>query len=259
MPSPRETLIQLYLEGGLSPESRREFERLSRKDPSFSNEVTEAVQRAFRRMGTDSPSPKILTAPQPKPVPSAARATNATVSVSLKSILLKFRPWIGLGLMGLAALGLIFLLGDWARQALKHKPTRARISREGSRPESKSFSAPIRQVMVQALLTPAVREDAIGVSPSLSAAGKELVFQEGDRIYLSIESDRKQSVTLSVARADGTLIRRLYDGEWQKGMHEMDWDGMDESGHPVPPGIYSVVLKAGSKTMSDRLVIQPAS
>ncbi len=253
MPWPRETLIQLYLEGGLSPEARREFERLSRKDPSFSNEVTEAVQRAFRRMGNDLPLPKILTTPAPAPQPRAAR------SISWKSILFKFRPWIGLGLMGLAALGFVFLLGDWATQTLKHKPTRSKVSREGSRPESKTFAAPIRQVMVQALLTPAVREDAIGVSPSLSAAGKELVFQEGDRIYLSIESDKKQSVTLSVAGADGTSIRRLYEGEWQKGPHEIDWDGMDESGHPVPPGIYSVVLKAGGKTMSDRLVIQPAS
>ena len=249
MPLPRETLIQLYLEGGLSPDARREFERLSRKDPSFSNEVTEAVQRAFRRMGND----KILTEPQPRP----ARAANA--AVSLKSILLKFRPWIGLGLMGLAAFGFVFLLGDWAKQTLRHKPARAKVWREASRPEPKSFAAPIRQVMVQALLTPAVREDAIGVSPSLSAAGKELVFQEGDRIYLSIESDKKQSVTLSVAGADGTPIRRLYEGEWQKGTHEIDWDGMDESGHPVPPGIYSVVLKAGGKTMSDRLLIQPAS
>ncbi len=245
-------MIQLYLEGSLSPEARREFERLTRKDPSFSNEVTEAVQKAFRHIRDEPPAQKGLTAPEPKP--GAARS-----GVSWKSILFKFRPWIGLGLMGLAALGFLFLLGDWAKQTLRHKPARVKVSRENFRPEPKPLSAPIRQVMVRALLTPAVREDAIGVSPSLSAAGKELVFQEGDRIYLSIESEQKQSVTLSVAGADGTPIRRLYEGEWQKGIHEIDWDGMDESGRPVPPGIYSVVLKAGGKTMSDRLVIQPAS
>src|SRR5277367_2727641 len=75
MPWPREILIQLYLEGSLSPEARREFERLSRKDPSFSNEVTEAVQSAFRHMGNVSAPPKILTA-----VPSASGAARDVVS-----------------------------------------------------------------------------------------------------------------------------------------------------------------------------------
>jgi hypothetical protein len=238
---PRETLIQLYLEGGLSPEAQREFKRLSRKDPSFSNEVTEAVQNAFRHMGESVSPPKISAAP-----------AGPALSLSWKPFLLKFRPWIGLALMGVAALGAVFLLVEWAGQSFKPKSTHARVFRE--KPNDQ-----IRQMMVQALLTPAVGEEAIGVSPSLSAAGKELVFQEGDRIYLSIKSPEQQAVTLSVLGPNGMLIRRLYQGEWQPGVHQIDWDGRDESGKPVSPGRYSVVLKAGGKTMSDRLLIQPAS
>jgi hypothetical protein len=244
---PRETLIQLYLEGGLSPEAHKEFNRLSRKDPAFSNEVTEAVQNALRHLGEPVSPAKVPDAP-----------ARAVVLPSWKPFLSKFRPWIGLALMGLAALGAVFLLVDWARQVFKAKPLHARIARA---PE-KSGAVPgdkIRQMMVQALLTPAVGEEAIGVSPSLSAAGKELVFHEGDRIYLSIESPQQQSVILSVLGPEGALIRRLYEGEWQPGVHQIDWDGRDASGRPVPPGRYSVVLKAGGKTMSDRLLIQPAS
>jgi hypothetical protein len=238
---PRETLIQLYLEGGLSPEAHKEFNRLSRKDPSFSNEVTEAVQNAFRHLGEPVSRAKVPAVPM-----------RAAVSPFWKPFAVKLRPWIGLALMGLAALGAVFLLVDWAAQSFKPKSTHAKVYRE--KPNDQ-----IRQMMVQALLTPPVGEDAIGVSPSLSAAGKELVFQEGDRIYLSIKSPQQQSVDLSVLGPNGMLIRRLYEGEWQPGVHQIDWDGRDESGKPVPPGRYSVVLKAGGKTMSDRLLIQPAS
>ncbi|HVM32073.1 MAG TPA: FlgD immunoglobulin-like domain containing protein [bacterium] len=236
---PRETLIQLYLEDGLSPEARREFERLSRRDPSFTNEVTEAVQKVFRHLPPEAPKvPKAPQAPAPRPW------VWPRISFS------KFRPWIGLGMMALAALGAVWLLADWIGQS-------AKASRHRSAAQAPAEG--IRQVVVKNNQTPESEDGAIGVSPSLSAAGRELVFQEGDRIYLSIQTAQTQSVTLSVVGPGGFLIRKLYSGQWQKGAHEIFWDGMNSAGHPVPPGIYSVLLKADGKTMSDRLVIQPAS
>jgi hypothetical protein len=241
----RETLIQLYLEDGLNPEARKEFDRLSRKDPSFTNEVTEAVQRVFRRLPSESPKALPL-APPPLPAP----ALRPQTSMALKGFFSKFRPWIGLGMMSLAALGALFLLVDWVEQAAKLKKPRS---------AARAPADEIRQVVVKDSQTPEAEDGAIGVSPSLSAAGRELAFHAGDRIYLSIQSARSQTVVLSVYGPGGVIIRKLYKGQWQKGAHEIFWDGRNDLGHSVPPGVYSVVLKADGKTMSDRLVIQPAS
>ncbi|HET9869137.1 MAG TPA: FlgD immunoglobulin-like domain containing protein [bacterium] len=247
---PRETLIQLYLEGGLRPEAQREFNRLMRKDPTFPNEVTEAAQRAFRSLPVGAPPAPVPavpapTAPPPVPVRAPLRPRFSWPAFEPK----KLMPHLGLGLMVLAALGVLFLAADWIRQA---RP------RPKPRPAAAVPSDPIRQVLVKDQSPSPEEEGAIGVSPSLSAAGKELVFQVGDRIYLSIQSARKQNVTLSICVPEGRVVRRLYSGEWQKGAQEITWDGLDGAGRPTPPGAYLVVLKAGGKTMSDRLILEPA-
>lgn len=242
MPWSRETLIQLYLKGGLRADAKREFDRLCRKDPSFSNEVTEAAQKVLRGLPEDTP--RTLVAPA-RP-PSSPRGEN-----SFRPGFLKLRPWIGLGLMGAALLGMVWLLVNWGRETVRDH------GRVSSKLKPGAVTDEIHQVLFQAMLTPAVQEDAIGVSPSLSAAGKTLVFQEGDRIYLLIQAARRESVTLSIFGPGDKLVRRLYQGEWRKGPHQIEWDGLGLSGHPAPPGVYSVVLKAEGKRQLDRLVIQP--
>ncbi|MGH7738803.1 MAG: FlgD immunoglobulin-like domain containing protein [bacterium] len=243
MPWSRETLIQLYLRGGLRADAKKEFDRLCRKDPTFSNEVTEAAQKALHGLPEDTP--RTIVAPVGTPL--APRAVNPG-----RQGFLKLRPWIGLGLMGAALLVTVGLLMEWGRGAIRDHGRRA-----SSNAKSEAITDEIHQVLFQSMLTPAVQEDAIGVSPSLSAAGKALVFQEGDRIYLLIQAARRESVTLSIFGPGDQLVRRLYHGEWRKGPHQIEWDGLGLSGHPTPPGVYSVVLKAGDKRQSDRLVIQP--
>ncbi len=63
------------------------------------------------------------------------------------------------------------------------------------------------------------------------------------RIRLSIVGDGPllsgaQRVTVRVFDASGRLVRDLHDGELPPGEHELAWDGRDDRGIAVKPGVY---------------------
>ena len=62
---------------------------------------------------------------------------------------------------------------------------------------------------------------------------------------------------VTVVDSNGLLVRHLYQGQWNAGVHLVDWDGKDEIGNPVLPGNYTVVVNADRKTLSGTVVIQP--
>ena len=53
-------------------------------------------------------------------------------------------------------------------------------------------------------------------------------------------------VNLSVFDVSGKLIRILEDGSLEAGAHQEEWEGLDQTGNPVPSGIYLYTLEAGS-------------
>ena len=85
-------------------------------------------------------------------------------------------------------------------------------------------------------------------SPPLSA--------EGDALRVSIEMEKTGKVIITVLDSNGLLVRGLYQGFWNQGIHLLDWDGKDEAGNQVQPGNYTVAVNANGKTMSGTLRIR---
>ncbi len=90
--------------------------------------------------------------------------------------------------------------------------------------------------------------------PSISSVTST---EEGDALRVSIETEKRQKVVVTVVDSNGLLVRHLYQGQWNAGVHLVDWDGKDEIGNPVLPGNYTVVVNADRKTLSGTVVIQP--
>lgn len=53
----------------------------------------------------------------------------------------------------------------------------------------------------------------------------------------------------------GRLVRTLVDGPEPAAEHRQEWNGCDESGRPVPSGVYFYRLEAGVQSATARLVV----
>lgn len=63
---------------------------------------------------------------------------------------------------------------------------------------------------------------------------------------------------LEVYSVSGRLMKRLMNREVVSGQtYPMTWDGSDEQGRPVPPGIYFVRLTTGTRAYTQRMVRIP--
>ncbi len=60
---------------------------------------------------------------------------------------------------------------------------------------------------------------------------------------------------LRVYSVDGRRVATLVDRELPAGQHSAAWNGRDEAGHSVAPGVYFTRLEAGGKTLSRKLVL----
>jgi hypothetical protein len=271
MPWTREFLIQKYIESSLNSEAQREFDRLFRNDPSFSDAVTQAMEKIL------SSNDEIQPAEVPAEAPAAKKRQNFNWKWARKA-----NPWIGWGLLAATGVVAFLLLVQTVGQLVKANGVR--LNRQAIDPDSPAALKALAVLppasaadslktagalsgdgfeslspSVQALLTPDAKEDSIGIPPGgkLPENGGGLRFREGSKIYLSTESDKTQSVGIYVLGSGGTLVRRIFEGTWKKGPHQIVWDGMDDAGRQAPPGPYAVVLKTNEKTLSDQVLIQP--
>ena len=55
---------------------------------------------------------------------------------------------------------------------------------------------------------------------------------------------RAGGVRLEVYDLRGARVRTLAEGRWEAGRHSVPWDGRDDGGRPVSPGIYLVRMQA---------------
>ena len=60
---------------------------------------------------------------------------------------------------------------------------------------------------------------------------------------------------LAVYNLTGQKIRTLIAGEISSGVHEVVWDGCDDSGNPVSSGIFVSRLAAGEAVVTNRMTL----
>jgi hypothetical protein len=79
-----------------------------------------------------------------------------------------------------------------------------------------------------------------------------------ERAQLAFELVNRDIVSLAVYDVRGRLVRRMLDEERSAGRHAVVWDGRDESGLRVAPGIFFVRFEAGPFVGVRRMVLLPS-
>jgi hypothetical protein len=95
--------------------------------------------------------------------------------------------------------------------------------------------------------------EGIGAAPPLLEAPRPNPFNP--RTTLRFRMLAAGRVDLAVFDLRGRLVRRLVDGEFPAGPHEVDWDGRDGARRAAPAGIYIARLRSGSHETTVRLAL----
>ena len=75
-----------------------------------------------------------------------------------------------------------------------------------------------------------------------------------DYTILTYQMDQQGYVGIRVYNADGRLVKVLFEGVKEPGRHEVSWDGSDEAGNKLNPGLYVFSL-IKSKTIITESVL----
>lgn len=67
-------------------------------------------------------------------------------------------------------------------------------------------------------------------------------FKDGDRVFFQLSMPKAAKIKIQVFDLLGRPIKVLMDGEAPEGTRDIEWDGRDETGTAVPPGIFICVL-----------------
>jgi hypothetical protein len=261
-----ETLLQIYLDGSFTEEAQAEFDALMRKDPAFSQRVTQAISD---RLG---------------PVPDASvDAIASRLDAKAQDLWVRHKPSpalrnLKLALKGLAALSLA-AGGYWGfhqwtsrmsvptapagvpapettRSAVENVHSKSSMKHSG---EAKAQPPVEEEAVVEDTRTGtahgdnAPRVDGLPVVPAKSGPNSA----KGDSFRVAIRSDKDTQALINIYDANGNLVRRLFQGNVQAGDRYVDWDGKNDLGVPVSPGAYNVVLDLNGKKQSGVLKILP--
>jgi hypothetical protein len=92
----------------------------------------------------------------------------------------------------------------------------------------------------------------LGVEPPGSASGAVRFLAAPNpfrgSLDLTIESPTSGTQRVDVQDIAGRRVRLLADGEFAAGMRHVMWDGRDDEGRSLPPGMYRLTLHAGTTT-----------
>ena len=62
------------------------------------------------------------------------------------------------------------------------------------------------------------------------------------------------AVRLDVLDLSGRRVRRVFEGSLAPGPHSVVWDGLDDAGRPLPPGVYLGHANGAGVACATRLV-----
>jgi len=72
---------------------------------------------------------------------------------------------------------------------------------------------------------------------------------------ISFRLREESRVAIEVLDASGRSVRRLFSNPLPAGTHQMQWDGLDDQGHPLPSGLYLLRLEAEGWIRSHKLML----
>lgn len=75
-----------------------------------------------------------------------------------------------------------------------------------------------------------------------------------ESMSLAFELPTPRRVAVVVFGVDGRVVRRLPEVARNAGRHQVSWDGRDEAGRRIAPGVYFLSLKAGEFSATHRVV-----
>lgn len=83
------------------------------------------------------------------------------------------------------------------------------------------------------------------IGRSVVAPTQEVALSNGQATLGYRLGNEAQLVTMDVTDANGTILRTFYGLPGSTGrLHEVEWDGLDDSGQPMPEGQYAMQLTA---------------
>jgi hypothetical protein len=143
--------------------------------------------------------------------------------------------------------GVVLELGEWL-------DLRFRIPTAGVTPEDVflMFDASVATASppeIQSALTPAVPKN-FALEQSIPNP-----FEQTTLIRFALPT--RSRVTMELFDLTGRRVRTLARGERAAGVHHVDWNGRDDAGRRLSPGVYVYRLTAGPFQSSRRLILMP--
>jgi choice-of-anchor B domain-containing protein len=76
-----------------------------------------------------------------------------------------------------------------------------------------------------------------------------------EHVHLTLELPTQGDVTADVLDLQGRRVRKLHRGSASAGLVRLEWDGKDDAGHPLAPGLYFARAEALGETTKTRFVL----
>lgn len=103
----------------------------------------------------------------------------------------------------------------------------------------------------------------VGVKEPLKKQGLSFVYELSPlrpnpargNVTIVFEVPKKTKVTLKVYNLAGRLVRTILNEEKNPGRYRLNWQGKDDYGRLLPPGIYFLRMEGGSFRKTKKLVL----
>jgi hypothetical protein len=73
---------------------------------------------------------------------------------------------------------------------------------------------------------------------------------------IRFELPQSQNVSIKIYNVLGENVRELFNGELAAGMNELVWNGNNDSGNPVPSGVYIYKIESNGNVLSSKMILQ---
>jgi hypothetical protein len=71
---------------------------------------------------------------------------------------------------------------------------------------------------------------------------------------IAIDLRKDQNTLVNVYDVKGKLVKTLWNGHKAKGQYSLNWDGKDNSGNELPPGLYLLQTKQANQASITKLL-----